>query len=475
MYLLRNRIIGVACTVLFVSCGFIDLRPVEVTISPGKPDTILPEAHSPLRVMFNTEMVKKEAENSLFVTSGTSMVLGDRFWNGTTLVFTPVEQWKAGTRYMLSLSGMARSVDGREIRLDRSVAFYAVNRSAHPKIERHIPADGESVSVKDLCLELRFSMPMNRISVESSISVDGMGDKQFIWSDDDTVLKLIPVRNFSPWTVYRWTLRETAESTDGVPLAKAVSAAFCTDLDRMLPQVSMVSPALQTDGRWIATGGSLEEDFGPGLGIVVEFNKPMADESFRPPRFEPSLAGRIEKLSEKSMVFIPSRDPEPEVSYTLIISGDVKDTEGLKIGHDYRRTFTADIPYLTILSINDSNGTSVNPHDSQLLPVSISEVDGGLVRFTIRFSLPFTIEEKQKTALAISLSPFFPGNLDPIALRFVTWLSDDLLRMEWESLKPGSSDEPHYYRLSIPGGRSGIDSAGMYLQQNITVFMEAVK
>jgi len=475
LYHLRNNIFIIAFTVLLMSCGYIDLRTVDVTITPSKQDTILPDAYSPLYVRFGAEMIKKEAENIFFVTSGTGMVEGDRSWNGNTLVFVPVAPWNAGTRYTLSLSGTVRSIDGREIRIDRHIAFYAVNKFAPPYIECHSPVDGESVRVTGLSLEVRFSRSMDRYSVESSFSTEGMGEKRFIWSDDDTVLRLVPDRNLSPWTVYRWTLKATAKSMDGVPLAKAVSATFCTDLDRIVPEVSGVYPALQSDGRWIPTGGRLEEDLGPGLGIVVEFSKPMADEVTRSLRFDPSLAGRTEKLSEKSMVFIPSRDPDPEISYTLIISGDAKDTEGIKIGSDYRRTFIADIPFLKILSINDSNGMSINPHVNQVMPVFISEVDGGLVRFTIHFSLPFNNEEKQKTALAISLFPFFPGSLDPIALRFVSWISDDILRMEWECLKPGSSGQPHYYRLSIPGGRSGIESGGMYLQENITIFMEATK
>jgi hypothetical protein len=191
-------------------------------------------------------------------------------------------------------------------------------------------------------------------------------------------------------------------------------------------------------------------------------------------RFEPSITGRTEKLSDKSMVFIPGRDPEPEITYTLIVSGDAKDTEGLKIGSDYRRIFTADIPYLRVASMNIANGIDINPNDSQNTAVTVSESDGGLVRFTVYFSLPFSIEAKQKTALAVSLTPFFPGTLDPIALRSVSWVSDDRLLMEWERLKAGKPDEPHYYRLFIPGGRSGINNgSGMYLQQDMILYLEA--
>ena len=474
MYHLQIKGMAAAIIVLLTSCGFADLRPIEVSISPGKSDTVLSGEYSPVSVSFNTEMVRKEAESLLLVSSDTGMVDGDLSWNSSTLVFVPAAGWAAGTRYTLGLSGLARSVDGRELRLERSISFFAVNRCAPPLVAWHWPADGESVSANGLCLEIRFSQMMNRTAVESALIADGMGDKKYEWSDDDSLLKIIPDKILSPWTVYRWTLKASAKSVEGVPLPKAFSAEFCTDLDRLMPEVSNVYPVIETEGRWVPTGGNLEDDFGPGLGIAVEFNKPMAEAAFRALRFEPSLTGRTEKLSEKSMVFIPARDPEPEIAYTLIVSGDAKDTEGLKIGSDYRRVFTADIPYLRIMSIN-TGGIVTDGNGSSVLPVTVSEADGGLIRFTLYFSLPFSEDAKQKTALSISLIPFFPHSLDPIALRCVSWLSDDRLSMEWERLVAGTPGKPHYYRLKLPGGRGGISNGGgMYFQEDIDLYMEAL-
>ena len=475
-----NIIAVLSIVFFFASCGFVDLRPVEVRVSPGEPDTVLSGEYSPLSVWFNTEMVRKEAENLLLVSSDTGMAEGDRFWNGNMLVFVPAAGWTAGTRYVLGLSGMARTVDGRELRVERSVSFFAINRACVPLVEWHSPADGESVGTNYPRVEIRFSEIMDRASVESALSIEGIAEKQFEWSGNGRTLRIIPEKSLSPWTVYRWTIKTGAKSSEGVPLARTFSALFSTDLDRLMPRVTRVFPVMQSGGRWLATGGSLEEDLGPGQGIAVEFNKPMGEAAFRSPRFEPSLAGRTEKLSETSMVFIPNRDPEPETVYTLIISGDARDEEGLKMGSDYRRVFVADIPYLRILSVNI---TGTNPpewndaeHNGSVLPVPVSEAEGGLIRFTIRFSLPFSEEAKQNTALGVSVIPFFPGNLDPIALRFVSWLSDDILRMEWERLKAGTSGEPHYYRLFIPGGRGGTgNGAGMYLQRDTVLYMEAVQ
>jgi hypothetical protein len=462
-------------TVFLISCGFADLRPVEITISPHTSDTVLSREYSPLSVSFNTEMVKKEAESLLTVSSDTAVVEGDCSWNGNTLLFVPVAGWKAGTRHTLSLSGMARSLDGREIRLERYIFFYAINKSPPPLVERHIPADGESVRANGLTMEIYFSREMDRVSVETALSIDSVGDKKFEWTDDNKKIRIIPERDLSPWIQYRWTLKNSAKSVDGVSLAKTVSAVFCTDLDQELPEVSRVYPVLQSGGRWIPSGGSLEEDLGPGLGIAVEFSKPMGDTVVRSLRFEPSISGRTERLSSKKIIFIPSRDPEPETVYTLIVSGDTVDTEGLKIGSDYRRIFTADIPFLRILSIKTTDADSSEwTWDGNILPVQANETDG-LVRFSIYFSLPFTDEAKQKIVLAISVTPFFPINLDPIALRSVTWHSDDRLTMEWERFTIGTTDEPHYYKFLIPGGRGGIDNGnGMYLSNEISLYMEAV-
>jgi hypothetical protein len=428
-------------------------------------------------------MNKKDAENLLTVSADSAMVECDSCWNGNTLTITPVSGWTAGTRYLFGISGFARSLDGRELRPEKYIYFYALNNSPPPLVEWFSPSDGESVSACNFTLEIRFSQPMEKISVETALDVNGIGEKKFEWSDENKTLKIIPDKALSPWTVYRWSINAGAKSLDGVPLVQKISAIYCTDLDRIMPEVIDVYPVIQSDGCWFPTGGNLEEGFGSGLGLTVEFNKPMGDAVIRSIRFEPSLNGRTEKISEKTIVFIPTQDPQPQTVYTLIISGDTKDAEGLKTGNDYRRSFIADIPYLRVLTVSAADGTSLDLsgynagiYDNPVLPVSVSEADGGLVRFSLHFSLLLNEEAKQKTALAISLVPFFPGNLDPIALRFVSWVSDDRIIMEWERLNAGSTDEEHYYKLLIPGGRGGIgNGGGLYLQKDICVYLAAIK
>jgi len=478
---LNNSGVVIVCAILFASCELVDLRPVGMKIEPAESDSLLPNPNSPVILSFDTEMERHEAESILQISCDSGTVNGDRYWNGNALYFVPVPGWTAGVRYTLSLSGTLRSVDGRELRLERFVSFYAINKSAPPLLDWHSPADGASVGTGDVIMEFHFSCPMERLSVESALVVEGMGNKTFEWSDDDRILRVFPEKSLAAWTVYRWTLKESARSRDGVPLPRTISAQFATNLDQVMPRVQNVYPVLHSQGRWLPTGFDIETGLGPSQGIAVEFNKVMGENVLRSLRFEPAISGRTELLSEKTVLYIPSRDIEPETAYTLIVSGDTRDSEGLKIGRDFRISFVADIPFLKVLSFNadgvpvlESRAGTYNGDLGSVLGVRVGAT--GEFSFTIWFSLNFTTEEKQNAATKIYLETFFPKNLPSVALNSVSWISNDRLRMTWEGLRAGSSTEEHYYRLVIPGGKGGItNGGGMYFKEDQYLYLEAVK
>jgi hypothetical protein len=462
----------------FLSCGFMDLRPIEVTVEPGASNYLLAEENSPVILRFNTLMVKNEAEGILQVSSDSGVVNGDRFWNGNDLYFVPVAGWTAGIRHTLSLSGTIRAVDGRELRLEHFVSFYAINKNSRPFLENYSPSDGESTGTGGVCFEFQFSRPMNRLSVETALTVEGIGNKIFEWSDDDRKLKMSLGDKLSALTLYRWNLKDSAKSTDGVPLVKSYSSYFTTDLDKDIPKVDDVYPVMNTNGQWFPLGTNIETGLRAGQGIAVVFNKPMGENTLRSVRFEPSLSGRAEFLSEKSIVYIFSRNPEPEKNYTLIVSGDTSDVSGLKIGDDYKINFTPDILYLSILSFSVNGIFSVidNNSSSAVLTVPIDSATGEIL-IDIRFSQSLSNEEKQNTALKISLSLFFPRQSSSVSpsLKDVSWIIDDRLQMQWERLSAGG-EERHYYKLTIPGGKSGISKEdGTYMKEDYIVYLEAVK
>ena len=475
LHLLNNTLIFL-CAFLTASCGFVDLRPIGFSIVPEKSNSLLAEPFSPVIIKFDTEMEKNTAEAVLQINSDLGVVPGDRFWKDNHLYFVPVAGWTAGVRHTLTLSGTIRAVDGRELRLEHFVSFFAINKNNPPMLEWFFPPDGASTGTGGIVPEFRFTRSMERLSVESALTIDGIANKVFEWSDSDRTLKIFPEKELSAWTLYRWNLRESAKSRDGVPLPKAYSAQFTTNLDQNLPTVEKVFPVLFSGGQWHWTGAKIENGLGTGQGVAVEFSKPMGENVLRSMRFEPSLSGRIEFLSENMIVYIFTGSPEPETTYTLIVSGDTRDNEGLKIGDDYRINFTPDIPFLKVLSFTiDGNQAVTESFSAQSVLTAPVDQSGGELFFTIYFSLPFSEEEKQNAALRISLTAHFPGTIAPAALQYVNWISNDRLRMCWEGLEAGNSEEPHYYKLTIPGGRGGINAGTeTYMKEDINIFLEAV-
>ncbi len=467
------------CAIPLLSCGFVDLRQIGIIIEPNKTDALLAEAFSPVILKFDTEMKKKDVEGILQISSDTGVVTGDRFWEGNNLYFVPVAGWTAGIRYSLNLSGIVQAVDGREQRVELFNTFYAINKNAPPLLVHFSPGDGASVGTSGVILELHFSRPMKKLSVESALTFEGISGKTFEWLADDSILKVIPDKALSPWSQYRWNLKESAKSLDEVPLPKTYSGQFFTDLDQTLPKVERVFPVLNSVGKWFPTGLDFETGLGFGNGIAVEFNKAMDENVIRSIRFEPSLSGRVEKLSEKSIVYIFTKNPEPAVTYTLIISGDTKDSEGLKIGEDFKLNFIADIPVLNILSLDiydNSNNFIVEiiPASNNVTTVSVDPSTRKLETM-IYFSLPFNQEEKHNMVFKISLNSFFPKSISPVALQYVHWVSDDILYMVWEGFDVGDIDTPHYYKLTIPGGKNGISSGeGIFMKEDISILLEVI-
>jgi hypothetical protein len=343
---------------------------------------------------------------------------------------------------------------------------------------------------------------MDRKSTEGAFTLSGASETMAEWLEDDKLLRLIAQKPLQPWTVYRWNVSEKALSREGVPLVKAESAQFSTDLDDLFPKVVKILPLLRDAGTggvlwdtWVPLADNLEAlGLGPGQGIGVEFNKTMDADSIRHAlSFTPSLSGRVEQLSSRSIVFIPERNAEIGLTYTLTVSAETKDAGGLKMGSAYTLSFKGDKPFLEVLSLSILTGSTDStdstdltgggelividkPQTGALYPVHIDDTSGGALRVTLRFSQSFTDAACLDAVDRITLDPFFPGVLFPISLRHVTWPFSDQIHLEWEGLMRGNTQTPHYYRLTLPGGRNGISSGeGSSMQEDRYFFFKAVE
>ncbi len=475
--------------IFFSSCGFIDLRPIEYTVHPDQPDSVVAEPYSPLSVTFSTEIEREDAERALVVSSGRGSVEGDRVWQGNCLRFTPLAPWQAGVRYDLGLSGTIRSRDGRELKLNLHIPFYGILRGEVPRLLGTAPSDGGSVPVLDPGSEaprgpgisFQFSVPMKRQSLQDTLKIEGLAELDWVWSEGDRTVTVYPKSPLAPWSLYRWSIKRDAQSTQGVALAKDVSGTFITNLDTEPPRLERTFSLYRSGSAWVETSRSLN-DLELGEAVGVRFSEAMNRESLLGSlRFEPSLPGYTQQLDERTVIFIPDRPPEPETRYVLTVSADVKDASGLSMGKEHREAFTAAIPYLELASVAADGVVPYTGPFEQVpaasYPVQVLPPEG-LLSINIQFSLPFTASAQRSVLKYIQLSPYFPGTLAPVALRQASWLSDRVLRLVWEGLEYGSGGIAHFYRLSLSGGRSGISTdsegaLGYWLKESMVLYLEA--
>jgi len=478
---LINLPVFALCAFFSFSCEIINLLPIDVSIEPEN-NAVLQDLFSPVIIKFDTEMEKRNTESILQISSDMGGVNGEKRWKNNNLYFTPVSGWTAGIRYNLNFTGTIRAVDGRDAKIENFIIFYAVNKNDSPRLKSHSPVSGESIKTKNVVFEFNFTKSMDRLSVESALTIEGIGNKTYEWLDDDKTIIVTSDKPLSPWNLYRWNLRDSAKSIDGVPLAKAYFGNFITDIDQISPEVTEVYPVIFSDGCWYPAAVNMETGLAAEQGISVSFNKPMSENVLRSLRIEPPVSGNAEMLTEKSIVYIFSKNPEPEIEYTLIVSGEAKDTEGLKIGADYKTVFNADIPYLKVISfsVNYGDTTADFTDINNIIPIFPNTATNE-VNILIRFSLPF-IDNKMKQSIPqeIIITPFFPRTIPSVNLLYASW-SDRDLNMHWKGFSAGNSsgengEVPHYYKLVIPGGKNGINCGnGSYMKEDFIVYLEAVK
>lgn len=482
-------IILISLSMFMSACGFIDLRPIKYDITPASQNTVLAALNTPVSIAFETEMRKSDTEKIISISSYYGQTDGDIVWHGTKLIFNPAGGWKPGVRYVLKFQGTIYAKDGREDRANSTVHFYAATNSPAPYIKSFLPADGASCGVTKeggARLRILFSCDMNRVSVEEALNVDGINidDRRVEWLSESE-LEITSVKKLSPWTTYRWTLGKGAVSTEGIALTKDESASFITNSDMIFPGIRRVFPAINSGGLWTDNGLPIESGLGFEHGICVDFSKDMDSASaLQCFNIDPALQGHTEQLTPFRFIFIPDKAPEISKKYLITIRGDTKDSFGLTTGSDYKVEFVPDIPFLKIDYIYASGSASGNGNDDDYIEENAVK-DGALIQprisgadrnciIEIEFSLDITQEQKANIPNQISFAPHFPSSLYAASVQSINWKTSKLLEIEYVNIIPGQGTEPHYYKLTMGGGISGLQNGnGSYLESTLNIYIEA--
>ena len=152
----------------------------------------------------------------------------------------------------------------------------------------------------------------------------------------------------------------------------------------------------------------------------------------------------------------------------LVVSTDLEDLAGNRMAEELSSWFTPDIPPQAVLSVTANGGPALPPGSP--LPADVALTVEKEIVFAVGFAQPFDDASKAAAPLLVRCEATFPSSILDPALKSATWPSDTNLSIAFAGFSPSAGQELHYYRLSFPGGSTGIrNSDGSYLEEDAWV------
>lgn len=462
---------------LVASCGLIDLRPVGISVFPENANTILPARDTAITVSFDIEPDRLDVERAFTVRDSAHEVVGDFRWSERGFSWKPLVPWSPGQRYRLTVSGTIRMSDGREARPAIDIPFYAIRSTGLPIVVGMWPESGASIEVPLRArpfLRLEFSGAMDTLSVEKSLVIQPSCDSTTVWNVEGTMVTLFATAGLVPCVGYRWTLGTAATAVDGAPLGAAASGTFRTDAVSTAPVIERVYSACRSGDAWTELAPGIDA-LDTGQSIAIQFSRDMDAASVRSSiQLEPNQSGIVDIISPRVAILTPEHGWPPELAMALVVSADVMDLSGLRMGHEYRVSFMPATPYLGIVGVETANGERATEFsDSEILVTSPGPQPDGIVSLALFFTAPFDAMTMVLASQRIHLTTLFPSNIPSPSIRSIYWPSNDTAVFTWEGLRPSDEASTVYYRLLVEGGATGIESGdNLHLRDDAVLLLE---
>ena len=238
-----------------------------------------------------------------------------------------------------------------------------------PRVATSFPANASIEAPLSGAIEIIFSRPVIRSTVERGVAISPAVDAQFSWEGNQK-FTITPKKALERGKNYRVTLPGTILSTFGIPQFVPVSISFETVGN---PVVAVASP----------------EDEAPedGTPITVVFDRPMiplttaTNSALKKSAFQitPEIPGEGRWLGTTAYQFRPSSRFKKASTYTITVPKGLPSADGGSLQSDYTWSFTSVRPRVVARSLERgyqyaSPTASVSATFNQpILPASASE------------------------------------------------------------------------------------------------------
>jgi uncharacterized protein YkwD len=227
----------------FVGLPVAGAAPLSVadTDEPGPPANTASDvsAATAIQIAFSAPMNRGEVERGFVLSPA---VPGAFHWEGSTLIFTPIERLASDARYAVSLLGV-HDLAGNPLGGDASFSF--TTRPGAQLVQSTPTADAKGISATEIALS--FSQPVDPAAVGAALRVSDRNTGAALtgslsWNSTNTQLTFTPERAFAGGHRIDLSLAEGAVDADGNALT--ASLTFTTKAPALVrARVSVPAPA----------------------------------------------------------------------------------------------------------------------------------------------------------------------------------------------------------------------------------------
>ena len=239
--------------------------------------------HDPVKInvmlAFSLEPDRNSVERSFSLSENGQNLSGHFSWQGNRMIFSPASPLAANKEYLIVLKTDAQDTRGLNIEKQFEAAFTTRNGNGRPTLLLTNPADGGIMPDERGRVELMFSSPMNRSSLQHLVfspSVSG------VWAleQDNYLAVFTPSENWYNGRSYRLTIGAAIADEKEMEMGRDLFLHFSAGTDTTRPELLtalILDKNNNTVGILAADDGSVLENAGweKDYKIGLKFSKPV--------------------------------------------------------------------------------------------------------------------------------------------------------------------------------------------------------
>jgi len=460
-------------------------RPSVVLSSPSTLDHYV-GVNVPIFVQFDRPMDHEVTQTS-FTLTGSYPTPGTFRWEFNRLYYDLTQPLTPGGSYVLTIGGQATSTDGMRMQTEYIVHFVAGSRSDSPYVTGSSPINNSKTVTPTAPIQINFSRPMNRASVETAFSISPTVGGSFAWSPDSSSVTFTPFSPLTSGTSYSVSIGVSATDTSGIPLATVFTLTFQVGIDFIPPTILSVlesgNPTPLTNGM---TGVSKDASFTIVFSEAMDYTVTNQCISLTRIYDNSTASGLITwNATFTQLTFKPNQPLEPENEYRLSVATCAKDLVGNNLAVIYNLGFfinnsavLVNSNYLRITGINQIlpgpvvSPLSLVPTVTNLVPLSATN------EITLQIIFDHTVDKLTvPTNIYINkvmgITPGGPPGIGMITYGSIPPLTNNVINLVIYGLALNND-----YSLELIGSRTGIHSeitlseTSTWMPANLKIFFK---